>query len=1268
MKCSKQLISILLALGMVAILLPVAATAADGVKKIATTISTVPQYIKEGETYISNDGSGASGPKSLNYGTDIYFLLRTAAGSAGNIKSPDYVDPADYTVEISGAQGVESGGLSIVTQQCVSGDTFWYLKVELIDQGSLTTDTTVSGTITVTPSGGSAFTLSLAARNITLIAATSGTKKVATTISTVPQYVKESETYISNDGSGASTAKRLNYGTDIYFLLRTATGSAGNIQSPDYVDPADYTLDITGAQGVATDGLAIISQQCVSGDTFWYLKVKLIDQGSLTTDTAVQGTVTVTPSGSSAFTLSLDSRNITLIAVTGGDTPIITMGTQAQALRSDGYIGTMTKTECLSLSYGQVLYYPIRTTGSANITGATELTPSKYTCAYTKSAAESFNAVASVEMVYAASSASESRWWLKVTLIDAPASPPASMELNGTFGITATTPATDVSMAPKDYNYPLAIGTVAGAEKIVTRTSTAPQYIAEGETLIAQNGTSSSASYFPYGQTIYFILRDDTGDIISPDYIVPADYTVDCTSAQVVSAELVKGNYSGGERWYVKLVFIDAPTSADDTTVEGVLTITHNSSSAVAALSLTLRGITLSTDSTPRPFTRIASWAQRMTDGVVSSISGASTTSPTVNYGERIYYALANGADTTVSSASAIEPDDYQVTYTPHGKNNFNPFESLSLVYESYATSTSSGTKWFVMLQINDDAQGLQLADGIIAITRITDSVTLATLDLADNIPLILGGEDDTVNSRGVRTVTLVHHIASTKLVESEDGYVGRATSDLGGISSNVAFGETAYYMLFGQDKLGGQHPISDLEAVKDIKIKNKLEQNADKVEKIEIIKKRSLAYGYSGYYYFLAITFVDKPTSVTRYTVMGDIVLEGKGKYGINTPDNTCEIFIDTVVGPEKAAGRIDTQDEQTLHTLSDTYRRFSFDDDALGSDKEDELFFYGMSDDNYFIVDTRNQDDILLGNTVEYNEAVGARFPGADLFFFNGSTKEFNHHGVMTFTATPGTFLYARNGNELSRINGLKYDEEEAAFKFLTKKIGSYVFSNTELDYDRYNIDHIAVWAQAPNADGSLSTISGASNKSPTLEYGSTVYYALRNSEDKGLFNQMALDPAHFTFGLVTNDPNAPAVKTAGLAYRTNWIKSTDSRSDKYYVAVTFAEVPDPGVLRKVSGDFVIYYKGDEVTRLKLGPTEAGDFTLTLHGGRPVENDWIPADYVAPVLKDESEIEQAVVTSYLNAENENDGDDTITDNVETDNDTNTGSPAAESQADDSE
>ena len=1378
MKRSKRLVSTLLALAMIAALMPISA-AAEGVEKTPTTISTVPQYVKSGETLISNDTSGASTAKSLDYGTPVYFLLRTASGSAGNIADPDYVDPAKFDITFSGTQGVDTGGLALVKESSVGG-VFWYLKVPLIEQGSLTGDTAVQGSIVIAPkAGGTSFTLNLTARNITLRAAVTGDQPIVS-LATQAQAMGESGVISTMTKAQCQT---LQYGDVFYYAVRT-TGSS-YLTAVDDLTPSKYTCGYTPGSGEsfnAVKSVELVYDKNTATSFRWWIKITLIDKpasapavldlnGAFTitasdpatnvsmapkdgnyplavtfvkTDLPIESLATqaqskgtngvistmsktqcqaleyggvfyyaVRTTGSSYLTAEDDltsskytcgytpgsgepfnavksvelvydrntettSRwwikavlidkpagapakldlngvftitasdpatnasmaprdgNYPLAVVTvKTDTVVDNLGTQAQGMGSDGYISTLGKNDCIALQYGDVIYYPVRAAGNSNITGLDELTPEKYTCSYTKGT-EAFDPVKSVELVYKPTSASASRWWIQVTFIDKPVGAPESLPVDGSFRITSSELGISVSMSPKDGNYPLALrtGALTGVERIVTKTSTAPQYIKDGDTLIAQNGTSSSSSSFPFGQTIYFILRDSSGDIISPDYIVPEDYTVECDSAQVSSCELVAGKYSGGERWYVKLVLAAQESGEEDAAVTGTLKLMHKDGGK-ATLDLTARGITLTTDSAPRPFTRVATWAQRRNaEGVVKSISGASSNSPTVEYGEAIYYALANGSNTSLTGIDLFDPEDYIVTYTPTGENDFDPFDYLILSYEPFETSSSSGSKWFLKLQTTDDAQGLMLADGVIEIFRASDNKMMASLDLGANVPLIFGGEDDTTNDRGIRTVTLVHHVNSTKMVENDEGYVGRASSDLG-TSSNVGYGETAYYMLVGVDKFGGEHPITDPDAVENIRIKTDFSQNADKVESIEIVKKRSYAYGKYGFYYFLAINIVEKNNWTSRYTIFGDITLSKKGKYGITNKNNECTLFIDTTVGPEKTSSRVDVEDMEDrdeLLRLDEEYRRYNFGD--LGTDGEDVFYFFGMSDDNYFTVNTNDQDDILLGNTVEYNEEIGALYPDAELFFFNGGTKEFNHHGIMTFAASPGTYLYRRNGSMLTRIDGLKYDDDEQAYHFYTKNIGSYVFSDRELDYDRYNISRVAPWAQAENEDGTISTINGCEFKGAYVEYGSTIYYALRNGEDKTITDKMALESGHFTYGFESKDPNAPAIKEAGITFRTNWIKSSDTRTKRYYVAVTFAEVPDPGGPRTVSGDLIIYYKGEEVTRLPLGPTEQGDYTLTLHGGRPVANDWIPRDYVVPVLRTEEEIEELPVATLLDSE----------------------------------
>ena len=93
------------------------------------------------------------------------------------------------------------------------------------------------------------------------------------------------------------------------------------------------------------------------GGVFWYLKVPLIEQGSLTGDTAVQGSIVIAPkAGGTSFTLNLTARNITLRAAVTGDQPIVSLATQAQAMGESGVISTMTKAQCQTLQYGEDVY------------------------------------------------------------------------------------------------------------------------------------------------------------------------------------------------------------------------------------------------------------------------------------------------------------------------------------------------------------------------------------------------------------------------------------------------------------------------------------------------------------------------------------------------------------------------------------------------------------------------------------------------------------------------------------------------------------------------------------------------------------------------------------------------------------------------------------------------------------------------------------------------------------------------------------------------
>jgi hypothetical protein len=69
--------------------------------------------------------------------------------------------------------------------------------------------------------------------------------------------------------------------------------------------------------------------------------------------------------------------------------------------------------------------------------------------------------------------------------------------------------------------------------------------------------------------------------------------------------------------------------------------------------------------------------------------------------------------------------------------------------------------------------------------------------------------------------------------------------------------------------------------------------------------------------------------------------------------------------------------------------------------------------------------------------------------------------------------------------------------------------------------------------------------------------------------------------------------------LAYRTQYKTRAESRTDKYYLAVQFGEVADPGVLRNISGVISITIDGEEVASFNM----IANRSVNLHGGRAVD-----------------------------------------------------------------
>ncbi len=1237
----------------------------------ANQTNTVPHIYDSSTGNVAQISGAGSSSASVDYGETIYYILRAPLKETGSIfYNSDNFNAENYTLSENSDQ-IES--INIVNKNYSSGER-WYVALKLIDDPGNGESTTITGSFSLKHKDAKeTYTFNFEGRNVVLTG--DPTLKQVKNISPVPLYINNDSNHagkITYVTSGATGQERyIKYGTPVYFALRSGTTASSNIiaDSTSRIDVSAYSKPVlsSGATGIDEDGLDYAKVDMVdeSGNavSYWCLVVPSVDEGSDIIE--MTGIITINDKNGQKIAehiigKDMNNYNTKTIYLTPDVVEKAITGMSALPLRdSDGdgkieYAITGAST-ARTVEFGTIFYYCLRVDNSSSnfvYNAGSTIDSSRYEVTVEDAVGIDTNGM---EITTMPADNGNTYWVVKVPTVS---SGSEGTKVSGTFTITDTASGNGKEVFSRNItakssdgglgnDITLVTEIAASAEKIVTKTSTAPQYVADGETGIEQNGTSASGSTIKFGTDIYFLLRTDDGDIYDPDYVVPGDYTITLSDAKNISiAEnnedvLVLGTRKNGDkRWYVKLTLTDDDSNGP-VYVEGTLNIQHKDASKPVTLNLTARNILVSS-STDLAFNGFSSYyySYNAAVGALRSISGSSTGDFPVIAGDTIYLAAMNGGK-GITDSTAINPDDYTIVYTP-GESNCNFFSDISLVYETAYVSSAYTSRWHLALTCSDDVNGGEVADGIIYFYD-SDNNILYELDLSKWMHPYFASEDDSI---------LVSKVDTTKYVEV-DGAVGRAGYDFPQIeSSNIAFGETVYYMLMGKDSNGNYRPVTSSKAVDKIKIKTDWEQNGDKVANVEIIKKRCVRDGYEGYCYFLAITAIEKPTWTTRYTVLGTITLEkDKKEYPINTYNHEVEFDVDVTFGPEKVQSRVDVEDEtdeDEFTRLDEIPRRYEFGPGKLEEDKEDVFYFFAMGDDSYFTVNTENQPNILLGNDVVYNEEIGARYPEAQLFFFNGTGKDFVHYGEMTLAAEPGTYLYERVGNMLLKIDGLRYDEQEGAFKFRTRKIGSYVFSDRELDYDRYNVSRIAPWAQGLNEDNSLSTLSGRQYKGAYVEYGSKLFFALRNGEnkdvDKTITERMAIDPANFSFAFESSDPNAPSLKYADLVFHENLIKSSNNRYERWYVAMQFAEVPDPGVPRTVTGDFVMLYKGEELLRMTMGKTTEsdstydGDYTITLHGGRPVQEDWIPADYTVPVLRTADEIANLPVSDML--ESESDGD----------------------------
>ena len=276
--------------------------------------------------------------------------------------------------------------------------------------------------------------------------------------------------------------------------------------------------------------------------------------------------------------------------------------------------------------------------------------------------------------------------------------------------------------------------------------------------------------------------------------------------------------------------------------------------------------------------------------------------------------------------------------------------------------------------------------------------------------------------------------------------------------------GDTIYYALRGVENGNTSAPVYESEAVKGLKLKPTWDLGKEAVSGVSLVKKKIKAddfksgsnvfdttdslQGARSYAYFIGVT-----TKQSMKT--GDVDISGKIELSKSETKNNNVLNGDKV---DKAILYVDA----TIH-----YEKSGVDGDwVVGKDRktfkfdntedEQELEIIN-SDTATFTVDTRGQGKIVLSANNDFNAAISAKYPNANLDFITiEASDSFNRIGTLrVFTPDGDKYLYAldKNGN-ITNANA-KYDSADECYVMRTRTLGSFVLSDEELNVKAPEVD---------------------------------------------------------------------------------------------------------------------------------------------------------------------------------------------------------------------
>ena len=290
----------------------------------------------------------------------------------------------------------------------------------------------------------------------------------------------------------------------------------------------------------------------------------------------------------------------------------------------------------------------------------------------------------------------------------------------------------------------------------------------------------------------------------------------------------------------------------------------------------------------------------------------------------------------------------------------------------------------------------------------------------------------------------------------------------------SVEYGKTAYFLLTEYYLDSGDDEqtrlVTQSESTDKLKVKGDWEEGKSLVDGMAITKKKVNGFGtyddlddkdnftedkdftsdmvndygfVSGKYYYMVAITVEDSSSTSDADIIGTLTLSKSKKPKADDIDFDVAINVDWEQSYRKTEDLTITGDYDPIY--SETYYALKFD-----CDEEVEL---GFNDDSTFTVDVSGQPKTLLYFDTDFNSSIAAKYPLAELNFWNGNGAKFSRTGEMFLSIGDEDYddyyLYQINSDgSLSEVPNAEYDDADEGFYFKTRTLGSYVVSDMELD----------------------------------------------------------------------------------------------------------------------------------------------------------------------------------------------------------------------------